>query len=568
VTDFFDSNGASAQNGTTADYSGQNYSAVVPEEVDGYYVTRFAFSRDSGSATLSNNSVILAGSAGVDQVAVNVQLTAEYGATAVSSGNTWSVALGEGDDGSVVHTLAYAFGSGAFTSVAYDVTSLSGGDGQDNLYATDFISALESAVVSVEHTSRFVDGGNGSDSITVGTELEAGNASFSGGFASFSYNDAYADGGAGDDYLNFYLTGRAAGNGSANITSNNFYGSGGEGNDTLSLTWTTLPNGGTVQFSDNTAHLNGGAGADALDAVLGDGTSGNHIYIVGGDGNDSILTVDFGIGNERVITGGAGDDTVTDSFGFSTVVFDGARSDYTITGLADGWISVVDNRPGSPDGADQLQFVDQLTFSDGSVLVADLALPILGTEGDDELAGFDGDDVIYGLGGNDALYGFGGNDTLYGGAGNDLLIGFDGNDTLFGGDGDDELIGSAGADQFFGGSGADLFVVRIQSEIDVINDFSGALVLTTNSQGRVVRVSGENDKIDLSRIDANVNLDGDQSFTLVQHGFTGVAGQAYSHYDSSTGVTSLFLDVNGDAVADTTIQLLGHVNLTGADFLL
>ena len=568
MTDFFDSNGALAENGATADYSGQNYSDVVAEEIDGYYVTRFAFGREFGSASLSNNVVTLAGSTGTDQVAVNAQVSAEYGATASSSGNTWSVDLGDGDDGGVVHTLAYAFGAGAFSSVAYDTTSLTGGDGQDTLSATHSISAFEGAVVSVEHTSRFVDGGSGNDSITVGTGLDSGDASFSGGSASFSDNDAYADGGTGDDYLNFYLFGRAAGGGTVNISSNNFYGFGGDGNDTLSLIWTTLANGGTVQFSDNMAHFDGGVGSDTLEAVLIEGTSNNHIYLVGGDGNDFIQTSDWGIGNERLIVGGAGDDTIVDVGGFSTVAFDGARSDYVITGLADGWISVVDTRPDSPDGADQLQNVDQLSFSDGPVLVSDLMLPIEGTDGDDELIGSDGADIIYGYAGNDALYGLGGDDTLDGGAGNDLLVGFDGNDTLLGGDGDDELIGSAGSDRFVGGTGADLFVVRIQAATDVITDFSGALVFSTNSQGRVTRVPGEHDKIDLSRIDANVNLDGDQAFTLVQHGFTGVAGQAYSQYDSGTGVTSLFLDVNGDATADTTIQLLGHVNLTGADFLL
>jgi hypothetical protein len=567
LTDFIDSNGASAVFGATADYSGQNYADSVPEEIDGYYVTRFAFAREFASATLSSNSVTLAGSAGADQVAVNAQVSAEYGATAISSSNVWSVDLGDGDDGGVVHTLAYGFGSGASASVAYDTTSLAGGDGQDILSATHAISAFEGAVVSVEHTSRSVDGGSGNDSITVGSGLDAGDANFSGGTASFSDNVASADGGSGDDYLNFYLFGRAAGGGTASVTSNAFDGFGGDGNDTLNLIWTTLANGGTVQFTGNTAHFDGGAGADTLEAVLGDGTSGNHIDLVGGDGNDFFQTSDFGIGNERTIIGGAGDDTIVDVFGFSTAVFDGALSDYTITGLGDGWISIVDNRPGAPDGADQLQNVDQLTFSDGSVLVSDLMLPIEGTDGDDELVGTDGDDIIHGNGGDDAIFGFDGNDTLDGGAGNDLLVGLNGDDTLIGGDGDDELIGSAGSDQLFGGAGADLFVARIQTGVDVIHDFSGALVFGTNSEGHVTRVPGEHDKIDLSRIDANVNLDGDQAFTLVQHGFSGTAGEVYSQYDSNTGITSVYLDVNGDAVADTTIQLVGHVNLTGADFL-
>jgi hypothetical protein len=105
----------------------------------------------------------------------------------------------------------------------------------------------------------------------------------------------------------------------------------------------------------------------------------------------------------------------------------------------------------------------------------------------------------------------------------------------------------------------------IQAEIGVITDFSGA---STNSQGQIIQKPGEGDKLNLSFIDANVNLAGDQAFTLVQGRFSGKAGEAYSKYDPHTEVTSLFLDVNGDAIADTTIHLLGHVNLTAADFIL
>ena len=104
--------------------------------------------------------------------------------------------------------------------------------------------------------------------------------------------------------------------------------------------------------------------------------------------------------------------------------------------------------------------------------------------------------------------------------------------------------------------------------MDVITDFSGAVVLSTNSQGKVIRTPGEHDKIDLAAIDANTNLAGNQAFTLVQNHFTGHAGELYSSYDAGAGVTNLYLDVNGDGIADTTIQLLGHMNLTGADFIL
>ena len=91
--------------------------------------------------------------------------------------------------------------------------------------------------------------------------------------------------------------------------------------------------------------------------------------------------------------------------------------------------------------------------------------------------------------------------------------------------------------------------------------------MTTNSRGRPIRGTGEGAKIDLSAIDANINLDGDQSFTLVELGFSGVAGEMFASYDSTSGRTSLYLDVDGDAVADMTIDFAGQTLLTGSDFI-
>ena len=94
------------------------------------------------------------------------------------------------------------------------------------------------------------------------------------------------------------------------------------------------------------------------------------------------------------------------------------------------------------------------------------------------------------------------------------------------------------------------------------------LIMDFTSKGKPGHVpGGVRDTIDLSAIDANVEFAGDQPFKLVQK-FTGVAGQAYSSYDEGTDMTSLFLDVNGDEIADMTIQLLGQINLTRSAFIL
>lgn len=445
---------------------------------------------------------------------------------------------------------------------------MAGEDG-GRLYAQTNIFAVQGGYVSFADNSIIQIGQGGADVLNSGVQFTAGG----GGSGDVSGNIFYADGGADADFVNFYLQGWADTDGSVNISGNSFYGTGGDGDDSLNLDWWAFANGGDVQVSGNSATFDAGAGSDTLFAYLGEGTTGNVFMLSGGDGNDTIQTLDWGQNNERLLSGGAGDDTIIDDIGFSTAQFSGDFADYTIKAIDRGWILVTDNRDGSPDGADQLLQVDQLSFGDGNVLISDLYLPIEGTEGDDTLFGGQGDDIILGYGGNDTLWGSFGNDIIDGGAGNDLLVGQSGNDTVIGGDGNDQVIGNTGADELSGGAGADIFAYgnRNQSTLanpDLIIDFSGQVRLGTNSQGRDIRLPGEGDKIDLSTIDADTTLAGNQAFTIVQHGFSGTAGELYSSYDAAAGITSIFVDVDGDANADMEIQLLGHIPLTGSDFIL
>jgi serralysin len=67
----------------------------------------------------------------------------------------------------------------------------------------------------------------------------------------------------------------------------------------------------------------------------------------------------------------------------------------------------------------------------------------------------------------------------------------------------------------------------------------------------------QGDRIDLSAIDANVNLAGDQAFTFVA-GFTRVAGQATLAYAPGQNVTTLSVDVDGDGRFDFRLQINGN----------
>jgi Ca2+-binding RTX toxin-like protein len=171
-------------------------------------------------------------------------------------------------------------------------------------------------------------------------------------------------------------------------------------------------------------------------------------------------------------------------------------------------------------------------------------------------------ETMNGTGEQDVLDGSWGNDTLNGLGGNDRLIGGIGNDTLNGGDGKDVLIGGEGRDTLTGGADADVFRFektgdssKLSSLRDIITDFK----------------AGE-DRIDLSAIDANNRLAGDQAFTLLagtNAKFTG-AGQIRTSYQMVGGKEYTVIEGNADAIglADFSIALLGHHNLTANDFFL
>jgi Ca2+-binding RTX toxin-like protein len=160
--------------------------------------------------------------------------------------------------------------------------------------------------------------------------------------------------------------------------------------------------------------------------------------------------------------------------------------------------------------------------------------------------------------------------TLEGGAGNDVIFGFAGNDTLLGGGDDDFLVGGAGKDILSGGSKADTFAYAFTTESgitvatrDVITDYQDAI-----------------DKIDLSKIDANTLVVGDQAFTYLNIDsstkqaaeFTGAAGQLRSYWNA-TGII-IEGDTNGDKKADFAIEIIDSnhaiilTDTIGQDFVL
>jgi serralysin len=132
-----------------------------------------------------------------------------------------------------------------------------------------------------------------------------------------------------------------------------------------------------------------------------------------------------------------------------------------------------------------------------------------------------------------------------GGAGNDVIVGSAGNDTIWGGAGQDTLTGGGGDDTFY----FQAIGHTSKAAPDLITDF------------------GAGDRIDLSAIDANTLVAGDQEFSFVgTAAFTKVAGEL--RYEIVSGQTLIQGDVNGDGKHDFQI-VLGNGYVPGAgDFIL
>lgn len=160
-----------------------------------------------------------------------------------------------------------------------------------------------------------------------------------------------------------------------------------------------------------------------------------------------------------------------------------------------------------------------------------------------------GDDILFGGMGNDSLRGGVDRDTLEGGIGADTLEGGTDDDSLSGGAGNDVLVNSSGQDTLIGGSGAD----EIDGGIDADHLLYGTLADSDAAASDLIVDLEDDDLIDLSAIDANSLLPGNQAFTRVPD-FSGAAGELRLRFDAGADQTFIEGDVDGDAVADLVIR--------------
>jgi serralysin len=346
---------------------------------------------------------------------------------------------------------------------------------------------------------------------------------------------------------------------------------------------------------------------------------------INGTGN-SLANVLTGNGAANVLNGGAGADKMAGGAGDDTyvventsdVVTEGAGAGHDLVKSSVSWVLGANLEDLTLSGAAAIDgtgnTLDNILRGNNSANVLD------GGSGNDTLMGNGGNDTLTGSSGNDKLNGGIGADGMTGGSGNDYyyvdntgdtvsesagagndtvkstiswtlganfeqltlsgsaiidgtgnsldnivrgnnaantLDGGAGADTIFGNGGNDTLIGGAGRDTMVGGSGNDTFVFHT-------GDLGGA---TTSTADRITDFTSGQDEVDLSALDANSLLAGDQGFSFVgTNAFSHSAGELrYEHIGSSTFVEG---DLNGDGVADFMIRFDGSHSFVQSDFLL
>lgn len=254
-----------------------------------------------------------------------------------------------------------------------------------------------------------------------------------------------------------------------------------------------------------------------------DGGRGND-DLYGHDGNDDL----YGNQGDDYLVGGSGDDDLYGDTGYDALR-GGSGSDHLLGGDND---DVLMGDSGSDD--------------------------VSGGAGNDDVFGGNGNDRANGGAGADILSGGDGSDIVAGGYGQDRLNGGLGNDRLAGGRGDDDLRGGTGRDALVGGDGADTFVFGD-------GDFSGA---TTGTADHIVDFSHEDgDLIDLSSVDADTALDGDQAFAFIgTAAFSNTAGEL--RFETTDQYSFLYGDQNGDGAADFAIRFDNAATIVETDLVL
>jgi Ca2+-binding RTX toxin-like protein len=220
-------------------------------------------------------------------------------------------------------------------------------------------------------------------------------------------------------------------------------------------------------------HLWGEGGGDRIeglegsDRLTGDGNNDpdGADTLIGGDGDDYFLP-DLDGGNDDVVDGGPGTDTLNAFLSPSTIdlsqgTASGAVGNDTLTGIENVEGAGYEDTLIGDEGANVLighggrDFIDGRGGNDKIIGEAGPGVNWYTQEDFDTILGGDGDDNITSEQGRDEIDGGPGNDTIDAGRNIDAVVGGPGDDTIGGSSGDDDLDGSEGTDVLDGGPGQD-----------------------------------------------------------------------------------------------------------------
>jgi Ca2+-binding RTX toxin-like protein len=467
---------------------------------------------------------------------------------------------------------------------------LLGGDGADKIFGGSGQDILAGGA-----GSDLMKGGADGDFLDYGAEGDdtvlggAGDDTLSGD-DSTTVRRVILDGGAGEDVISL----------SDRFGVTKFAVKGGDGADEIrsfsaaSAAIDAGAGGDFVYLQFTRAQLTLGAGHDYVQ--MGNVSSARVLdFAASGSSSDALVLCNY-FGNN--LSGWNGE---TNPFagGYASIVQDGTDAVLRVdpNGGGDSWYELV--RLKNVD-ASMLTAANLSGYARDGGAIANLVLTggidadwLIGGGGDDLIKGDKGDDNIVGQLGDDRLFGgsgadrvtddSGGDDALSGGSGDDVLTiirsNFDaGPETILldGGAGADQLyyitfngavsdiaaLGGDGNDWFAldkfaaatvtGGAGADSFHLSGGPTTFVYLDASDS---TANFRDDIDGFR-DDDTIDLSKVDANVDKAGDQAFIQVV-AFSSHAGELVVSYDAGQDRTMVDADVDGDGVGDLEIVIDG-----------
>jgi Ca2+-binding RTX toxin-like protein len=135
---------------------------------------------------------------------------------------------------------------------------------------------------------------------------------------------------------------------------------------------------------------------------------------------------------------------------------------------------------------------------------------------------------------------------------------------MVGGTGNDTLIGGVGGDFLVGNEGADIF------KYTAVEESQNTVLWGANQLDQIADFTQGQDKIDLSTIDADPGLPGDQAFVFVADPahYTGDWTGVLTQITWADGTASICASTDADSECEFIIYMSHPYQFTANDFIL